>query len=181
MATVPSVLIIDEEPEARFRARQLVQEAGFEAAGEGGLGTEAIALATERRPEMVLCGLGDQTSRALQTIESLVHNLPDTPVVAYSGSSDLHVVRQAMLAGARNFVQWPCKPDELARSLGAALESEERRRLRDSGGAALGPRGAIVTVFGAKGGAGKTTVATNLGVALVRGGERSCVLLDAAD
>jgi pilus assembly protein CpaE len=47
-------------------------------------------------------------------------------------------------------------------------------------GAVLGAAGAIITVSGAKGGVGKTTIATNLAVALARAGQ-SVVLVDADD
>lgn len=180
MASVPTVLIIDQDPEARYQVRQLVERAGFEAAADTGLGTEAVAQAAELRPEIVLCGLKEPLGRALQTIEAVLHDLPETPLIAYAESNDLALIRQAMLAGARDFLHAPFRPDELRRSLAAALESEERRRLRQAGGG-IGPRGTIITSFGAKGGSGKTTVSTNLAVALARLDGRSVVLVDADD
>lgn len=181
MATVPAVLVVEQDPEARFQAQGLVRQAGFAVAGQAGLGTEAIALATEARPDLVLCGLKEPVARVLQTIESLIHALPETPLIVYSDSSELATVRKAMLAGARDFLQAPFRPEELRRSLAAALESEERRRLREAGGGVLGPHGAVITVFGAKGGVGKTTLATNLAVALVRRTAQAAVLVDADD
>lgn len=180
MATNPTVLVVDQDPEARFQVGCLVQQAAFDVAGQAGLGTEAVSLATDARPDIILCGMNEPVARAVQTIESLVHALPQTPVIAYAGSAELSLVRKAMLAGARDFLQTPLKPVELERSLIAALESEERRRLGETSGAVLGAAGAIITVSGAKGGVGKTTLATNLAVALVRSGQ-SAVLVDADD
>ena len=180
MATVLTVLIIDQDPEARYQVRQLVEQAGFQVAADTGLGTEAVAQAAELRPEIVLCGLKEPLGRALQTMEAVLHDLPETPLIAYADSNDLAIIRQAMLAGARDFLHAPFRPDDLRRSLTAALESEERRRLRQAGGG-IGPRGTIITSFGAKGGAGKTTISTNLAVALARLGGRSVVLVDADD
>ena len=181
MASVPRVLIVDQDPEARYGARQLVEQAGFQAGGDAGLGTEAVAQAAELKPEVVLFGLKEPMARAIQTVEAIVHDLPGTPIITYAASSDLQTVRQAMLAGARDFLQAPLKADELRRSLTAALESEERRKLRSDDAAVLGPRGSVITVFGAKGGAGKTTIATNLAVALATQGDQSVVLVDADD
>ena len=180
MASNPAVLVIDQDPEARFQVGRLVQQADFELSGQAGLGTEAVALASDAGPDIILCGMNEPVVRAAQTIEALVHALPQTPVIAYAGSGDLQLVRKAMRAGARDFLQAPFKPEELGRSLFAALESEERRRLDESSGALLGAAGSIITVSGAKGGVGKTTLATNLAVALAGAGQ-SAVLVDADD
>ncbi len=181
MAKSPGVLIVDQDPDARFQIQQLIPQVGFAVSGEVGLGTEAVARATETKPAVIICGLKEPMARAVQTIESLVHTLPETPVIVYSESGELETVRKAMLAGARDFLRTPIQPDDLKRSITAALESLERRHLRDAGNGILGPEGSIVTVYGAKGGIGKTTVAANLAVALVRQAGQSCVLVDADD
>ena len=55
--------------------------------------------------------------------------------------------------------------------------SDELRRAAGLASGTAGPRrGRIFTVFGGKGGTGKSTVATNLGVALARSGARTCLM-----
>lgn len=181
MAKIPGVLIVDQDPDSRFQVQRLVQQTTFAVAGQVGLGTEAVAQATDTRPDIILCGIKEPVARVVQTIESLVHALPETPIIAYASSSELATIRKAMLAGARDFLQAPFKPDELKHSLTSALESEERRHLRQAGSAMIGSHGAIITVFGAKGGVGKTTIATNLGVALAQRAGQDIVLVDADD
>jgi pilus assembly protein CpaE len=181
MARTPAVVIVDQDADARYQLRGVVKQAGFDVAGEAGLGTEGVSLASDARPEMVLCGLREPMARVVQTIESLAHNLPEIPIVAYADSADIAVVRQAMGAGARDFLQTPVKPEDIQRALGTALESQERRRLRESGVPVMSARGTIITVFGAKGGVGKTTLATNLAVAFARKAKMSTVLVDADD
>jgi pilus assembly protein CpaE len=182
MAKVPEVLIIDQDPQARFEVKQLVRQAQLGFAGEAGFGTEGVSLASEAKADVIFCGVGRPPDRALQTIGALLDALPETPVIAYARQEDVEVVRQTMLAGARDFLVVPTEVDRLLNSVRSVLESEERKRLRLSGQAkAIGPKGLIVAVFGAKGGVGKTTVATNLGVALASGLGQSTVLLDADD
>ena len=181
MARSPGIFIVDQDPETRYQLSQLVPQTGFSASGHAGLGTEAIGKVTQVNPDIILCGLKEPVSRVVQTIESIVHALPETPVIVYAESSDMDTVREAMLAGARNFLESPLRPEELKRALIATLETEERRHLRRTGNLLLGPEGVIITVFGAKGGVGKTTVAANLAVALVREAGQSCVLVDADD
>ncbi len=181
MAKSPGVFIVDQDPDVRFHVQRLVSQAGFTPAGHAGLGTEAVAQASELRPDIVVCGLKEPLERVVQTLESLAHALSAAPIIVYSSSNELSVIRRAMLAGARDFLRAPFGPDDLKRSLTAALESEERRRLREAGGGALGPQGLVITVFGAKGGVGKTTVSTNLAVALARRADQTTVLVDADD
>ena len=181
MARTPAVLIVDQDPEARFHVKRQLGQVPFEFMGDVGLGVEAVVRAAEARPDIVLCGLREPIARAHQTIESLVHALPQTPLIVYAESADLALVRRAMQAGARDFLRAPFTPDELSRSLAGALETEERRRLRETGAAVAGPHGRLITVFGAKGGVGKTSIATNLAVALTRRAGQSTVLVDLDD
>ena len=69
-----------------------------------------------------------------------------------------------MVAGARDYLVKPPRPEELARAIYSVLEQEERRRTRTDRRYApsSAARGTVLTVFGAKGGIGKTTIATNL-------------------
>jgi pilus assembly protein CpaE len=104
--------------------------------------------------------------------------LPDTPVIVYSDSQDIQSARKAMLAGARDYLPRPVKPETLRESALRSMEAEENRRLRQSGQLGTAPTaGTVITVFGAKGGIGKSTVATNLSVALARQGA-STVIVD---
>ncbi|HUF07873.1 MAG TPA: AAA family ATPase [Rhodothermales bacterium] len=179
MARVPEVLVVDQDPQARFEVKQLVRQAQLGFSGEAGLGTEAVSLASEAKPDVIICGISKPPERSLQTIEALLDVLPETPIIAYAHEEEVDVVRQAMLAGARDFLQIPAEVDRLVESIRSVLESEERKRLRLSGQAkGIGPKGLVIAVFGAKGGVGKTTIATNLGLALAGSLGQSVVLVD---
>ncbi|HEY5638769.1 MAG TPA: AAA family ATPase [Dehalococcoidia bacterium] len=179
MARVPEVLVVDQDPQGRFEVKQLVKQAQLGFAGEAGFGTEAVSLASEVTPDVIFCGMSSPPERSLRTIEALLDVLPETPVIAYARKEEVEVVRQSMLAGARDFLIVPASVERLIESIQSVLESEERKRLRLSGQSkGLGPKGLVVTVFGAKGGVGKTTVATNLGVALAANLGQSVALVD---
>ena len=169
----------DQDPQARYEVKQLAKHAQLTIAGEAAFGTEAVSLAAEVKPDVIVCGIGRPPERSLQTIEALLDLLPETPIVAYSWRDDAEVVRKAMMAGARDFFVMPAEAERVLESIRSVLEAEERKRLRISGQAkALGPKGLVVTVFGAKGGIGKSTVATNLGVVLSSDLSHSVVLVD---
>ncbi|HUF52954.1 MAG TPA: AAA family ATPase [Dehalococcoidia bacterium] len=180
MARVPDILLIDQDPQARFEMKQLVRQAQLGFAGEAAFGTEAVSLATDTKPDIIMCGMTRPPERSLQTIEALLDVLPETPIIAYAREEIVDVVRQAMLAGARDFIQIPASVERVTNSIRSVLEAEERKRLRISGQAkSIGPKGMVVAVFGAKGGVGKTTLSTNLGLALSSKLGQSVVLIDA--
>jgi pilus assembly protein CpaE len=167
MARVPEVLVVDQDPKARFEVKSLVKQAQLSVAGEAAFGTEAVSLATEAKPDVIVCGMSNPPERSLSTIEGLLDVLPETPIIAYGWDDNVETVRQAMLAGAKNYFVMPVEPEKVLDSIRSVLEAEERKRQRLSGQTkALGPRGMVLTVFGAKGGVGKSTVATNMAVAL---------------
>ena len=179
MAKAPEVLIVGQDVQPRFEVKRLVRQSQFNVCGESGFGTEAVTLALDLKPDLVLCAIAEPVARSLQTVNSLLNALPETPVIVYSSSRDIDLARQAMLAGARDFLIIPSTSEELTRSILSVLEAEERRRMRASGQTSgWRPEGSVITVFGAKGGVGKTTIAVNLAVALARETTQSVVLVD---
>jgi pilus assembly protein CpaE len=179
VAKTPTAMVVDQDVQARFDVRQSVRAAGLTVAGEAGLGMEAVTAANELRPDIILVGVQEPMERPLHTIESLISLLPDTPVIVYSQSRDIETARKAMLAGARDYLPRPIRPETMRDSVMKAMEAEENRRLRRLGQLPAAPtQGTIITVFGAKGGIGKSTVSTNLAVALAQQHADSVVIVD---
>ena len=179
MAKTPSVLIVDTDIQARFEAKQVVKASGLTIAGECGFGMEAVSSAQELAPDIVFLGVSEPIERPLQTVEALQSLAPDTPIIVYSETKELDTIRKAMMAGARDFLAKPIKPETLRQSVMTALGAEEKRKLRQLGqlpGAATA--GTIITIFGAKGGIGKSTISTNLAVAMAQQERSSCVIVD---
>ena len=179
MAKIPAVLVVDQDARSRYDVKRLVKASHFSIAGEAGFGTDAVSLAVELEPDVVLLGMHEPVVRSLQTVESLLNALPETPVIVYSSSRDIDLARRAMLAGARDFLTMPANAEEMGKSIVAVLESEERRQMRLRGQtAAWGSQGSVITVFGAKGGVGKTTIAVNLAAALREETGQAVALVD---
>ncbi len=179
MAKTPAALVIDADIQSRFETRQVVRASGLTVAGEASYGMEAITTAQEVQPDVIFVGVNEPMERPLQTLEQIAAVMPDTPLIVVSDSKEIETARKAMLAGARDFLTRPIKPETLRQSVLKAMEAEENRRLRKTGTASATPtQGTVVTVFGAKGGIGKSTVATNLGVALSKQSNSSVVIVD---
>jgi pilus assembly protein CpaE len=179
MAENARVLIVDEELEGRGDLQRRLVKSQFIVAGACGYGAQALSLASEVAPQAVLVGVEEPMARPLQTIEALRGVLPDIPVIAYSRRTDAESARRAVLAGARDYVTKPFKSGQPAHSILAALDELERRQAREGGQAAQPiASGIVITVYGAKGGIGKTTIAANLATALAQVTGGSVALAD---
>jgi pilus assembly protein CpaE len=151
---------------------------GFAVMGAAGYGMEAMTLARETQPEVVVVSLEEPMARSLQTVEAVGDILPQVPIIAYSSIGDPSWIRRAMQVGVKDYLVSPLNEEELGRSIHAALAQEERRQQRLAGEVDAQAYGTVVTVFGAKGGIGKTTIATNLATALVQKTDQSVALVD---
>lgn len=90
------------------------------------------------------------------------------------------LVHQALRVGVRDVVAPTGDPTELGRAVGRALDTAQRRQRHVSDDPAPGHGSRVITVLSPKGGAGKTTVATNLavGLAAAKPGQVAIVDLD---
>ncbi len=179
MARSPECVVIDPDPASRADAKRALTLAHFTVVGDAGYGIEAVTVANENTPDVFLVSVEEPVARALQTMESLGDAFPDVSVVVYSSLADAASVRRAMVSGARDYLIKPIKPEDLSRAVYGVLEQEEKRRLRSCGERMdTAARGTIITIFGAKGGIGKTTISTNLATALARSTGSTVTLVD---
>ena len=135
--------------------------------------------------DAVVVACAGEGEYALSFIDGMAREYPDRPVILMAGPSANGLVGRALAAGAEDVVTVgledgqppsPAVRERVAADLVSALEKAMARRNR----AAVAPRtgnGRMITVLGPKGGAGKTLVSCNLGVALAEAGHRT-VLLD---
>ncbi len=115
------VLIVDDEPPARERLRRLVAELGdVEVAGEAGTGIQAVQLAGELHPDVVLL---DVRMPGMNGLEAARHMalLPAPPAVVFTTAYDSYAI-DAFDAQAVGYLLKPVR----AEKLGAALQRAAR-------------------------------------------------------
>jgi len=179
MTRNPQVAIIDQDLNGRSDVNKTLAVSGFTVVGEAGYGIEAVTLAKKSNPDVIVIAVEEPTIRALQTVEALADMLPSTAIIGYSTIRDPAAMRKAMLAGVSDFLAAPVKDEDLINSIYTVLAQQERKRQRIAGEADEPvAAGSVITVFGAKGGIGKTTIATNVATALVQKTNQSAVLID---
>lgn len=182
------VLIVDDFAETRENIRKLLQfESDIEVVGMARSGREGITLAKETRPNVVLMDINMPDMDGIQATEIIAKEVPIAQIVIVSVQSDTDYLRRAMLAGARDFLSKPPPADELINTirrlgqLSRQREAAQAAQPQVSAGGVPGRKGLgghVVSVFSPKGGAGCTTLATNLALAL-QGDDRKILIVDA--
>ena len=122
-------------------------------------------------PDIIIVDVRGDIPSSLAAIERLRASAPAAGIFVIALTADPDLILQSMRAGANEFFIWP-PADETFH--GAVRRTAARRE------AAQGSKPAATTLvfFGAKGGAGTTTIAVNCGVELARLSKRATVIVD---
>ena len=134
---------------------------------------------SEQDPELVVLGPDVPVQVALDVARTFDESRPEISVIVIAQPTP-ELWQQALRVGVRDILA-PDTPElELRRSFDHAMESAARRRagLVPGSPAGSGPPGRVITVLSPKGGAGKTTVASNLAVRLAQSEPGDVVLVD---
>ncbi|MBI2323883.1 MAG: response regulator [Chloroflexi bacterium] len=185
------ILIVDDIADTRDNLAKLLGfEADLQVVGSAGSGQEAIALAKEQNPDVILMDINMPDMDGITATEIISNTVPGSPIIMMSVQGEQDYLRRSMLAGAREFLVKPFSADELVNAIRHVHELEKVKRARyaqaaPAGGgpfAAAGPgeaeKGKVVTLFSPKGGVGRTTIATNLAVALHQATGKPVALVD---
>ena len=121
-----SVLVVDENPQALWYARNVLSQAGFAPIVTWDP-QEAERLLAAERPRLVLLDIGLQGAYGPWLIQR-IRDLADTPVVFLSGQGRDREVALAFEMGADDYIVKPFSPTELAARAGAALRRQEAER-----------------------------------------------------
>ena len=124
------VLIVDDEPPARERLRRLLSELGdVEVAAEAGNGEQAVRLAGELRPDVVLL---DVRMPGMDGLEAARHMalLPEPPAVVFTTAYDAYAM-EAFDAQAIGYLLKPVRAEKLSAALrhAARLAGKQLQRL----------------------------------------------------
>src|SRR6476660_4188880 len=125
---MPTVLIVDDEPNIRRMVGALLASEGYEVR-DAADGQTGVARAAETTPDVVLLDLmmpGELDG--LGTLERLRESAPDVPVIMMSGKAGLSDAVKATKLGAFNFLEKPLSPEGVLLALASALELRRVRR-----------------------------------------------------
>jgi pilus assembly protein CpaE len=174
---VITVLLVDDIPETREGVKTLLSfERDLKVVGMASNGREGLMLARELMPDVILMDINMPDIDGLQVTTQIINYAPRTRVIIMSAQDDPRYVRQAMLAGAKAFLNKPPSSDELYNTIRAVYKQIPPQKAilsgsnhsPDSDAVNENRAGHIIVVYSPQGGAGCTTIATNLASGLMR-------------
>jgi pilus assembly protein CpaE len=181
------VLIVDDITETRDNLEKLLFfEKDIEVIAKAGTGREAVAMAKQHQPDVVLMDINMPDMDGIAATEALLSQVPTTQVIMMSVQGEQDYLRRSMLAGAREFLIKPISAEDLYNAIRHVyrLQTTQRRYVptgpgdQGGGGDGGGQQGQIVAVFSPKGGVGTSAVAANLAVALRQLSNKKVALVD---
>src|SRR5262245_1853181 len=131
MADQIRVLIVDDIPETRDHLSKLLGfESDIEVVGSAASGREAIEMASQLTPDVVLMDINMPDMDGISATERLSAEVPTAAVVMMSVQGEADYLRRSMLAGAREFLVKPFSSDELNSSIRQVFTREREKLSR---------------------------------------------------
>lgn len=179
------ILIASDIPEYRKELTDsLSEEMDFLIIGEAVNGSNAVKKAEHLLPEIIIMDFKMPIMDGIDAAEKITLAHPGIGVIITAESTESDQLKRAMMAGAGDFVYKDKIQDgEIAQAV-RRLNVTQKARLSSFDTLKSGDKDTkyrppqVVTLFGAKGGAGKTTMSVNTAAAIARDTKRKVVMLD---
>ena len=108
------ILLVDDHPMMRKGVIQLLEfEDDLQVVGEAGSGEEALRMAAELEPDMILLDLNMKGMTGLDTLSALRENGEDARIVVFTVSDDRNDVINVLRAGADGYLLKDMEPERL--------------------------------------------------------------------
>ncbi|ABO50632.1 response regulator receiver protein [Desulforamulus reducens MI-1] len=178
------VLVADDIATTREDVKRLLYfEEDITVVGEASDGEEAVTMACNLKPDVILMDINMPKLDGIQSTEKIVNSCPECSIIIVSIQGEQEYLRRAMAAGAREYLVKPFSSNELADTIRKVYEINTKRLslvgLHSQASPRIKtPKGRIITLFCSKGGVGKTTLAANLTIALAQTTKKKVILLD---
>lgn len=129
------ILVVDDHSVVRRGLEQLLDShPGMTVVGSAADGEQAISLAADLRPDVILMDLSMPVLDGVQATKRITEATPDVHVVVLTSFADQRRILDALAAGAAGYILKDADPDELVAAVQAAA----------TGGSPLHPKAARV-------------------------------------
>ncbi len=112
-----SVVLADDHPVVRQGVKMLLEREKFDVVGEASDGFEAIALAQQLRPDVVVLDLVMPTLNGLGAVDEIRKASPRSKMLLLTMYTDEHYVLEALHAGVNGYVSKAEAPEHLLQAI----------------------------------------------------------------
>jgi AmiR/NasT family two-component response regulator len=138
-ATRRSVVVAEDEPLIRLDIVEMLRESGYDVLGEAGDGEEAVRLAEQHRPDLVVMDVKMPVLDGISAAERIV-SARIAPVVLLTAFSQRELVERARDAGAMAYVVKPFTAADLLPALEIAVSRHSEIKALEAEVATLAER-----------------------------------------
>lgn len=112
------VLLIDDHELVRMGIKRLLQDVqGFKVVGVGASGEEAVQMAKELVPDVVIMDVNMPGIGGLEATRKMIRHNPDIKILALTIYEDEPYPSRLLQAGASGYITKGCDPDEMIRAV----------------------------------------------------------------
>jgi pilus assembly protein CpaE len=170
--------VVAVEPEGRMRNKLALQLGGLVEATYDSVDGALEHLAPDQ-PAVAVFGPGLANDTGLAHAQRLSRQRPEVGVVLITAELSMELLQAALRSGVRDAVALDGDAVQARQAIERVGDMMVSLALRDRAGAQTAERGRLLVAFSTKGGVGKSTIATNVGVALAQRSDRPVAILDA--
>ncbi len=118
------LLLADDHRMLRDTLKRSMLDEGFEVVGEASDGQEAVALALELQPDLVLMDVTMPEMDGVEATRRIHDEAPDIRVVMLTMHADQDIIAAAIRAGAVGYLVKDCSFEEVAETIRQAMSAD---------------------------------------------------------
>jgi len=169
------VMIVGNNDNRIFEIKSLLGNEEIAFVGFAKFGDSAMEKAISLKTNVIIMQCDNEYAEAIDLAENVYVKLPGCSVIILCEKLDVEIIEKAMRAGVRKALQFPIDSKTLIDNIKTAY-GMEHSRVMNTGSSTVNMQSRVITVFGGKGGIGKTTITVNLAVVLANMGKKVAVV-----
>ena len=123
------LMVADDAPFILEIIRHTLKGTSYEIIGEAASGTEAVELAQNIRPDIILMDLIMPHKSGIDAAKEILKVLPNTKIIAFSTADQESMVMLALEAGCCDYIVKPFNADQLLKALDKTSDMEVAKKM----------------------------------------------------
>lgn len=111
------ILIIDDAAFMRMSLKMILERNDFEIVGEAENGAEGVEKYKELKPDIVTMDITMPEMTGIEALKKIIDSDPMAKVVIVSAMGQEHMVKDAVMNGAKSFIVKPFKEEHVVNTL----------------------------------------------------------------
>lgn len=171
-----NTIIISKLDERREFLKKLLEETDIKVISDIRGGTAALDRIENISPELVIMTFDEHDTDVLNIAERIYLGRPQCIIIFLVDRMSTDILQKAMSAGVKNVTIFPENGYDFSEWLKTIYNNEKMRNKSMVEMKSISWMSKVITVFGAKGGIGKTTIAVNLAAKLAENNKKVALL-----